>query len=316
MNGKKVNAKVQEIAQAKEQLPAKEDWLVDRVAALTLETDVKTKEYLEGLSLLAGKLDPEGRSASKALLTRPALKDTPHSNPFGNLVAEMAGYDRMPKPGVVHEQPRHLYNGVSKEIRAAIIISEPLPITDDTQEGLERSIALADQRRTINFKPAANVSGYETPERTFCLCTNCYITLSFEIKEINPASCTECKEVEFDSTKDFSHLAESFQPTEAQQILKEIKAEDRRDKFEENFFFCPVDSSGLEKLTEDQRIDLLQNQGNYDAGLQKADPMLRGDLLSACENACIPTHRIPNAMIPEYGDVPFDLRSIWNKGTK
>lgn len=247
----KANAKVQEIAQAEEQLPAKEDWVLDDIGARTGE-----------------------------------ISDSKGCN---------------------------LYNRVPKEIRAAIIISEPLPITENTQEGLEQSIMLADQRRTINFKPAVNVPGYETPERTFCLCTNCYVTLSFEVMDIDPNTCPECKEVEFDSTKDLSHLAESFQPSEAQLVLREVKAFNdkcKREEFDANFFFCPVDTTGLEKLTEDQRIELLENQGNYMVGLQKSDPMLRGDLICACENGRIPTHRKLGAKIPAYGNVPFDFSNL------
>ena len=369
-----------------EQPPAKEDWLVDRVAALSLETEVKTKEYLEGLSLLDGKLETEKGSGLKALLPRPALKGptiaefaehqrcnarmekrrtikfTPipvrisecmpsrtyrlcdecytksrmkdlEVNPDtcpdcmevvmdptinradfeGDMVVGMAGYNRMPKLSLNHEQPRHLYNGVSKEIHAAIIISQPLEAvagSDLDPEALARDEAKAEERRTINFKPVSRVPGHETQERTFRLCTSCHVALVFEIMEINPAGCTECKEVEFDSTKDFSHLAESFQPSAAQLVLKEVKAEYRRDDFNLNFFFCPVDTTGLEKLTEDQRIELLENQGNYMVALHKSDPMLRGDLICACENGRIPTHRKVGAKIPAYGDVPFDFSNL------
>jgi hypothetical protein len=74
------------------------------------------------------------------------------------------------------------------------------------------------------------------------------------------------------------------------------------------FFFCPADAAGLIKLSEEERATLMCRQGNYMVtgftGLSEGD---RCDLLCALDNARIPTHRHPEATIPKYGDVPFDL---------
>ena len=73
--------------------------------------------------------------------------------------------------------------------------------------------------------------------------------------------------------------------------------------FNENFSFYPAKTEGLEKLTNAQRFELLENQGNYMVTLYKEDPAHEIDLLCACDNSRIPTHRVPGTEIPGYGDV-------------
>ena len=74
------------------------------------------------------------------------------------------------------------------------------------------------------------------------------------------------------------------------------------------FFYYPSDKEGLIELSEEERAKLMCNQGNYlvtgFAGLTESE---RCDLRCNLDNARIPTHRHPDAVIPEYGDVPFDL---------
>lgn len=76
------------------------------------------------------------------------------------------------------------------------------------------------------------------------------------------------------------------------------------------FFYYPRCNDGLEKLTDRERYTLLLNQGNYTVGLSMEDPAQFGDLNCACDNGRIPTHRREGAVIPEYGNVPFDLREV------
>lgn len=76
------------------------------------------------------------------------------------------------------------------------------------------------------------------------------------------------------------------------------------------FFFNPQCTDGLEKLTDRQRFDLFENQGNYMAWMCREDPTLKTDLICACDNGRIPTHRRADAVIPGYGSVPMDLREV------
>lgn len=76
------------------------------------------------------------------------------------------------------------------------------------------------------------------------------------------------------------------------------------------FFFGPRCEDGLVKLTDDERYTLLQNQGNYAVMTFRDDPAMKGELDVACDNGRIPTHRRPDAEIPDYGSVPIDLREV------
>lgn len=76
----------------------------------------------------------------------------------------------------------------------------------------------------------------------------------------------------------------------------------------EGFFYYPSNKEGLEELTERQRFELLENQGNYMVGMMIADPDSRLDLICSCDNGLIPTHRSPGKVIPGYGDVPVSFR--------
>lgn len=76
------------------------------------------------------------------------------------------------------------------------------------------------------------------------------------------------------------------------------------------FFFHPQQDDGLVKLSFEDRCLLLENQGNYMVPLWVRDPNMRTDLECSLENSRIPTHRQPDAAIPGYGDVPFDLREV------
>lgn len=76
------------------------------------------------------------------------------------------------------------------------------------------------------------------------------------------------------------------------------------------FFFYPRCTDGLVKLTDQERFTLLENQGNYMVTMYKEDESMHGDLLCACANGRIPTHRRPDAVIPGNGGVPLDLREV------
>jgi len=76
------------------------------------------------------------------------------------------------------------------------------------------------------------------------------------------------------------------------------------------FFYYPTPEQcleGLEELTNEQRFELLENQGNYVVSFYKDDPAYLGDLLVACANSRIPTHRVPVTPIPDYGSVPMSF---------
>lgn len=76
------------------------------------------------------------------------------------------------------------------------------------------------------------------------------------------------------------------------------------------FFFHPQCADGLEKLTDEERFILFENQGNYLVGVWREDPTMKTDLICACDNGRIPTHRRVGAVIPGYGSVPTDLREV------
>jgi hypothetical protein len=79
------------------------------------------------------------------------------------------------------------------------------------------------------------------------------------------------------------------------------------------FFYYPSDKEGLEFLTMEQRIEIMANQGNYTmVGMlvpHESSPFYV-DLHCNLDNGRIPTHRRPDAVIPSYGNVPFDLREV------
>lgn len=261
------------------ELPSKEDWVFDEIGV----RGVVDKDYLAGLATLMPQIF-ESRSAGKSLLPRGALKDTPYS-------------------GIGEHQRR--------------------------RDRLEI-------RRTATVTPISAVIGERMPSRTYRLCDGCYNKIKAKDPTTNPETCSHCKEIIMDPTinrDDFAsdtvqlkigsvRLPRLDMPhvmgntgnaqTDFLDFLDKHRAakESKAGAFNANFFFCPVDTTGLEKLTVDQRIELLQNQGNYMVCLQREDPSLRGDLISACENARIPTHRKPGVEIPTYGNVPFDFSGL------
>lgn len=76
------------------------------------------------------------------------------------------------------------------------------------------------------------------------------------------------------------------------------------------FFFYPADTEGLKVLTLEERYELLTNRGNYLCGSYSIKNMSEfelGDVLCNLDNGRIPTHCLPDAKIPQYGDVPFNF---------
>lgn len=76
------------------------------------------------------------------------------------------------------------------------------------------------------------------------------------------------------------------------------------------FFYYPLETEGLEELTFEQRCQLMEYQGLYMVTQWKGDPKMEGDLRCMADNGRIPTHRKPGVELPEYGDVPIDLREV------
>lgn len=79
------------------------------------------------------------------------------------------------------------------------------------------------------------------------------------------------------------------------------------------FFYYPAQQEGLERLTMEQRVELMANQGNYIMlGMliphESTDAFC--DLTCTLDNGRIPTHKRPDAVTPAFGDVPFDLREV------
>lgn len=75
------------------------------------------------------------------------------------------------------------------------------------------------------------------------------------------------------------------------------------------FFYCPSDVTGLEELTYAQRCELLTNQGNYMIPLWQNDPGMRMDVQCSLDNGRVPTHKLPDAVIPTYGAVPIEFEN-------
>lgn len=76
------------------------------------------------------------------------------------------------------------------------------------------------------------------------------------------------------------------------------------------FFYHPHCAEDLVKLTDQERFDLLENQGNYAVTTYRHEEKMKGELLCVCDNGRIPTHRRPGAVIPGFGKVPLDLREV------
>lgn len=76
------------------------------------------------------------------------------------------------------------------------------------------------------------------------------------------------------------------------------------------FFFHPQDTTGLEELKREDRVELLTNQGNYMVDFYKDSGSWTEEISSMLENSRIPTHRRPGVPIPKYAAVPFDLRGV------
>lgn len=76
------------------------------------------------------------------------------------------------------------------------------------------------------------------------------------------------------------------------------------------FFFYPKCADGLEELSRDDRILMVENQGSYGIRLIKDDAASQTDLNCLLDNSRIPTHRRPGVKIPDFGSVPLDLREI------
>ena len=79
------------------------------------------------------------------------------------------------------------------------------------------------------------------------------------------------------------------------------------------FFFYPFKKEGLVELSLYERLEVFSNQGNYNALLTYSPSLSEAqktDLICILDNSRIPTHKKPDAIVPDYGDVPFDLRVI------
>jgi len=76
------------------------------------------------------------------------------------------------------------------------------------------------------------------------------------------------------------------------------------------FFFHPQDTTGLEELKREERVELLTNQGNYVVDFYKDSASWAVEISNMLENSRIPTHRRPGVPIPKYGAVSFDLRGV------
>lgn len=77
------------------------------------------------------------------------------------------------------------------------------------------------------------------------------------------------------------------------------------------FFFHPLNADGLVELEMKDRLLIVNNQGNYMALINMPrTEMERVDMQCFLDNNRIPTHRREDAVIPEFGHVPFDLREV------
>lgn len=95
-----------------------------------------------------------------------------------------------------------------------------------------------------------------------------------------------------------------------------IDKQNRESEKMPGFFYYPGNAEGLVKLTNQERFDLLENQGNRMVSFYRTDPEFETDLVCSCDNARIPTHRKPEAVMPGLWDVPFDLTEPRPRRTK
>jgi len=74
------------------------------------------------------------------------------------------------------------------------------------------------------------------------------------------------------------------------------------------FFFNPREKLDLEKLSFEDRCTLVNNQGHTN------DPFMvvsdREEIEGYLTDMRIPTHRRPGVPLPEFGEVPTDLRGV------